>query len=150
MDNPNLKYAIGLSAKYHSGQTDKANKPYILHPIRVMLKLQSIEEKIVGILHDIVEDTEYTLNQMKDDGFSEEIIGAVKLLTKTKKGDFDIKAYYQNIFKNKLAKNVKLADLEDNMDLSRIQNPIDSDFERVKKYQKYYQYLKFGDSSYLI
>jgi guanosine-3',5'-bis(diphosphate) 3'-pyrophosphohydrolase len=77
-----LEKAIQLSAKAHEGQVDKAGQPYIIHPIRVMLRVEDDSERIAAILHDIVEDTDITLDNLTSAGFSKEIVEAVKALTK--------------------------------------------------------------------
>ena len=126
--------AISLAAKQHEGQVDKANAPYILHPLRVMLNVPTIEHKIVAVLHDILEDTETTIEDLYQFGFQEHIIDAIVALTK-KQGETRLEAA-QRARQNPIARVVKLADINDNMDLSRIQSPTVKDFERLKEYQQ--------------
>ena len=129
-----LEQAISLAAKQHEGQVDKANAPYILHPLRVMLNTPTIEHKIVAVLHDILEDTETTIEDLYQFGFQEHIIDAIVALTK-EQGETRLEAA-QRARQNPIARVVKLADINDNMDLSRIQSPTIKDFERLKEYQQ--------------
>ena len=129
-----LEQAIALAAKQHEGEVDKANSPYILHPLRVMLNVPTIEHKIVAVLHDILEDTETTIEDLYQFGFQEHIIDAIVALTK-KQGETRLEAA-QRARQNPIARVVKLADINDNMDLSRIQSPTVKDFERLKEYQQ--------------
>ncbi|AZM38266.1 guanosine-3',5'-bis(diphosphate) 3'-pyrophosphohydrolase [Acinetobacter sp. WCHA39] len=129
-----LEQAISLAAKQHEGQVDKANAPYILHPLRVMLNVPTIQHKIVAVLHDILEDTETTIEDLYQFGFQEHLIDAIVALTK-KQGETRLEAA-QRARQNPIARVVKLADINDNMDLSRIQSPTVKDFERLKEYQQ--------------
>ncbi|MCM1959241.1 guanosine-3',5'-bis(diphosphate) 3'-pyrophosphohydrolase [Acinetobacter modestus] len=129
-----IEQAISLASKQHEGQVDKANAPYILHPLRVMLNVPTIEHKIVAVLHDILEDTETTIEDLYQFGFQQHIIDAIVALTK-KQGETRLEAA-QRARQNPIARVVKLADINDNMDLSRIQSPTVKDFERLKEYQK--------------
>lgn len=129
-----LERAIAIALESHQGQIDKAGKAYILHPLRVMLAMKAEEEMIVAVLHDAVEDSNVTLEDIKLRGFSEDVLGAIACIAK-KSGEpyFD---YIQRIQKNPLASRVKIADLRDNMNLQRIANPKQEDLDRVEKYKK--------------
>ncbi|MFM6957811.1 MAG: guanosine-3',5'-bis(diphosphate) 3'-pyrophosphohydrolase [Acinetobacter sp.] len=129
-----LEQAIALAAQQHAGQVDKANAPYILHPLRVMLNVPTIEHKIVAVLHDVLEDTETSTEDLRKLGFQQQIIDAILALTK-KAGESRLQAAQRTV-QNPIARVVKLADIADNMDLSRIQSPTIKDFERLKEYQK--------------
>ena len=129
-----LGRAIELAKQHHKGQTDKAGKPYIEHPLRVMNQMKSEKEKIVAVLHDIVEDTDISLNDLKNEGFSEEVVSAVECLTKQDGENYD--SYIERISFNPLAVKIKLADLEDNRDLTRLPQVTDKDLERLEKYDK--------------
>lgn len=108
-----LELAIEIAVRAHKGSVDKQNKIYILHPIRVMVSVETIEEKIVAILHDVVEDTDITFEDLVTYGFPSTIIDALKYLTRDKSIKyFD---YIEKIKENDLARKVKLADLKDNM-----------------------------------
>ena len=129
-----LGRAIELAKQHHKGQKDKAGKPYINHPLRVMNQVESEEEKIVAVLHDIVEDTNISLNDLRNEGFSEEVVSAVECLTKQDGENYD--SYIERISFNPLAVKIKLADLEDNRDLTRLPEVTDKDLERLEKYDK--------------
>ena len=128
-----LESAIQLAAKAHSGQQDKAGKPYILHPIRVMLSVSTTDEQIAAILHDTVEDTSVTFGQLSEAGFSAEIISAVRALTKLD-GESRIDAA-RRAAKHPIARQVKLADVKDNLDISRIPHLTDKDHARLDEYK---------------
>jgi (p)ppGpp synthase/HD superfamily hydrolase len=136
-----LEQAIALAAQQHAGQVDKANAPYILHPLRVMLNVPTIEHKIVAVLHDVLEDTETSTEDLRKLGFQQQIIDAVLALTK-KVGESRLQAAQRTV-QNPIARVVKLADIADNMDLSRIQSPTIKDFERLKEYQQVRDILLF-------
>lgn len=127
-----LERAIMLAAKGHEGQLDKGGQPYVLHPIRVMLHCDTIEEKTVAMLHDLLEDTDVTEAELRREGFPAEIVEAVLCLTKTEGEDYML--YIERICQNRLAARVKLADLWDNMDLNRLPGLTQKDFQRLEKY----------------
>lgn len=135
-----LERAIEIAVSAHKEQVDKADKPYILHPLRLMFKMQTELEMIAAVLHDVVEDTDWTIQKLEAEGFDEEAITAVKLLTHNKKVPY--KKYIETIKTNKIALKVKLADLEDNLDIKRIAHPKFRDYARVAEYLKYYNELK--------
>ena len=135
-----LERAIEIAVSAHKGQVDKAGKPYILHPLRLMFKMQTENEMIAAVLHDVVEDTDWTIEKLEAEGFNEEVITAIKLLTHDKKVPY--KKYIEAIKTNKMALRVKLADLEDNMDIKRIAHPKFKDYARLAEYLKYYNDLK--------
>lgn len=137
-----LEKAIALAANRHSGQVDKANQPYILHPLRLMLKMKTQTQQIVAVLHDILEDTNTTVVELITLGFSQEIVDAVQTLTK-KEGENRIEAAYRAV-KNPIARVVKLADVTDNMDLTRIAQPTFADLRRVEEYKQVQQILIAG------
>lgn len=129
-----LARAIIIATLAHENQIDKAGEPYIFHPLRVMLSLESEDEKICGVLHDVIEDTNITIEYLIKQEFSNEIIQALEALTKKENENYD--DFINRVLGNKLACYVKLEDLNDNMDLSRIKNPSEKDFKRVEKYKK--------------
>ncbi|MBR2371258.1 MAG: HD domain-containing protein [Clostridia bacterium] len=135
-----LQKAIDLAKKYHEGQVDKAGKPYFLHPQTVASLVDDLDAKIVAYMHDLIEDTPVTKEFLLDCGFDEYIVDAVDMLTHKDKNDyFD---YVRGVAKNPLAKKVKIADLTTNSDLSRLDNPTKTDFERAEKYKKALQILQ--------
>ncbi len=134
-----LEKAIQLAVNAHKGQTDKAGQPYLLHLFRVMLSGKTEQEQICGVLHDIVEDTEYTFEDLKNEGFSDEVVNALKCVTKQPNEDYS--DFIDRISKNPLAIKVKLNDLKDNMDLSRLSEITEKDKQRLAKYQNGYNKL---------
>jgi (p)ppGpp synthase/HD superfamily hydrolase len=133
-DMPTLEDAILFAVKAHRGQKDKGGESYILHPLRIMLRMKTKTEMIIAALHDIVEDTHYTVEDLCKIGYSEEILDAIKLLTRRNEETYD--EFIQRLKPNPLARAVKIADLEDNMNLERIRNPNENDFRRVEKYKR--------------
>lgn len=134
-----IEMAISIALKAHKGQAhkgqvDKGGNPYILHPLAVMNRVETIEEKIVAVLHDVVEDTEVTIDQLRETGFSEEILEAINLLTKAKEDSYE--EFIEKTLKNRIARNVKIADIKENMNLSRIQDPSEQDYMRLEKYKR--------------
>ena len=133
--NPmNLEKAILIATTAHQGQTDKAGAPYIFHPLRIMLSCKTEDEQICAVLHDVIEDTAVTLEDLRTAGFKEEIIDALSALTKHKNETYD--DFINRVIQNQLACRVKLADISDNMNLSRIPNPSQEDYQRVEKYSR--------------
>ena len=129
-----LERAIAIAAQAHAGQMDKAGAPYILHPLRVMLRLSSPEARIVGVLHDVVEDTSVTLENLREEGFSEAVLEAI--LSVTKRPGEEYEAFVLRAARDPIGRSVKLADLADNSDLSRIPDPTSKDFERLERYRR--------------
>ena len=131
----NLEKAIQIAVEAHAGTKDKGGKAYILHPISVMMRVETEEEKIVAILHDVVEDTDWTFDALRKEGFSEKIIEALKTVTKrTDEEDYD--EFVQRSLKNEIGRKVKIADLRDNLDVTRVGELTDKDIERVNKYKR--------------
>ena len=130
----NLESAIAIATRAHQGQLDKAGAPYILHPLRVMQHMDSEEAKMVAVLHDVVEDTSVTLEELRAINFSETVVDAVDSLTRRAEESYE--AFIERVKLNSLARKVKLADLEDNMDLQRLQHITDRDKQRWHRYAK--------------
>ena len=137
-----LEKALEIAAHAHTGQVDKAGAPYILHPLRVMLAMRHPSERMAAILHDVVEDTAVTLDELRAAGFHSEVVEAVDALTK-RKGESRLDAA-QRAVRNPIARAVKLADLADNMNLARIPNPSESDLARLKEYEQVRALLEAG------
>lgn len=130
--------AFKIAVKAHEGQFDKGNKPYILHPVQVSMNFDNFKQKdyvIVSLLHDVVEDSNITLNDLIKCGFSEDVIKAIKAITKNK--DETYLDYILRVVKNPIALEVKYYDLKHNSDITRISNPTDNDKARCKKYKFY-------------
>jgi (p)ppGpp synthase/HD superfamily hydrolase len=134
LKNSMLDKAIALAVAAHSGQKDKYGSSYILHPIRLMMKTCSEEEMITAILHDVVEDTDWTFETLEAEGFSHNIIGALDCLTR--RNDETYEAYIERSAINPLARKIKIADLEDNMDMKRLKTVDNDAVERLAKYHR--------------
>jgi len=136
-----LARAISLAARAHQDQRDKAGMPYVLHPLRMMFRLAQPEARIAAVLHDVVEDTEWELADLSNEGFPAEIVEAVDALTKRDGEDYG--DFVARAAANPIARQVKLADLEDNMDLTRLaEAPTQKDLARFSKYHQAWRYLK--------
>lgn len=135
-----LMKALLVAIKAHKGQKDKGGKPYILHPIRVALNVKGKDEKIVALLHDVIEDTSYTIDDL--DFLSEEQRKALLLLTHD--DNVPYMEYITELKKNKIASKVKLKDLEQNMNLKRLKTVSDKDLKRLEKYKKAKEILLYN------
>lgn len=131
---PTIEDAIRLALDKHHGQTDKSGAPYILHPLRVMAMMHADTERIVAILHDVVEDSDVTLDNLREMGYSEEIVEAIDHLTRREGESYE--AFIQRIKPHPLAVRVKLGDLQDNMDIRRNAELDDKALERFQRYKK--------------
>lgn len=134
-----LQRAVEIATEAHKNQVDKNNDPYILHVLRVMIAGKSINEKIVGILHDLIEDTPWIFSDLEKEGFSKEVVEAIKCLTK--KEDEDYKQFVSRVKTNSLATKVKINDLIDNLDLKRLNEVSEKDIPRLNKYLAAYREL---------
>jgi (p)ppGpp synthase/HD superfamily hydrolase len=130
-----LERAIAIAAEAHAGQTDKAGAPYVLHPLRMMLRMSSIDERIVAVLHDVCEDCPgWSFDRLRREGFSDRIIVALDSVTKRDGEEYE--DFVRRAAANAIGRRVKLADLIDNSDLSRIADPTERDFHRIEKYRR--------------
>ena len=137
-ESMNLERAIEIAVSAHKGQLDKGGNPYILHPLRVMMALDLEDEKIVGVLHDVVEDNdEWTFEKLEIEGFSLSVIDALKSVTKLSENE-DYDAFITRSLANEIGKKVKMADLRHNMDVSRIDKISELDIGRLNRYQLAY------------
>ncbi|MCL1972180.1 MAG: phosphohydrolase [Endomicrobia bacterium] len=136
-----LLRAIEIAFFAHKNQKDKSGAAYILHPLRVMERGETEAEKICGVLHDVVEDGDWTFETLEKEGFSPEVISALRCVTK-KSEDEDYDKFIGRITQNPIAIRVKINDLLDNMDITRFQELTKRDFERLNKYLKAYWKLK--------
>jgi len=139
-----LAQAIKIAATVHESQTDKAGAAYILHPLRMMQRAHTGDEQIVAVLHDVVEDSDWTLEKLRKAGFSPAIVEAVGLLSRS--DDETYEAFVERIAGAKgkagdTARRVKLLDLEDNMNVSRLADLSDKNVEQLKRYQKAHKRL---------
>ena len=129
-----LERAITIAAQAHAGQADKAGAPYILHPLRVMLRMNTDEERMVAVLHDVIEDSDWTLDRLRAEGFPEAVLTGIESMTRNPEETYE--EYVLRAGRNAIGRRVKLADLEDNSDLSRIAQPTEKDRARIEKYQR--------------
>ena len=134
-----LELALSIATEAHRGQFDKAGIDYIEHPIFVASQVDSEEEKAVALLHDVIEDSSVTAEELLNAGLPETVVTAVQILSK-KKGQ-DYQTYLKTVKSNPLARAVKLADLKHNSDLSRLETITDKDLEGLEKYKKTIDYL---------
>ena len=137
--NQLLARAVSIAAVAHQNQVDKAGAPYIMHPLRLMLRGQSPLEQIVAVLHDVVEDSDWTLEQLTAEGFPAEAIAALDCLTRRASESYD--EFIDRVSANPLAMRVKRYDLEDNMTLTRMAALTPKDVERLQRYHTVYQRL---------
>jgi len=129
-----LERAIAIAVEAHAGQVDKAGAPYILHALRVMLRMETTEERIIAVLHDAVEDTHWTFDRLRAEGFSDRVLAAIDSVTKRHNETYD--EFIDRAARNVVGRRVKFADLEDNVDLGRIAQPTESDHARIEKYRR--------------
>jgi (p)ppGpp synthase/HD superfamily hydrolase len=127
-----LEKAIQIAAAAHSGVKDKAGAPYVLHPLRLMMKMNTEAEMIAAVLHDVVEDSDWTIERLRSEGFPEEVLEAVDSLTR--RSDESYEEFVIRAGRNPIARRVKLADLEDNMNMLRMRSIPEKDVERLKRY----------------
>lgn len=138
-----LGRAIAIASSVHQNQKDKGGNAYILHPMRIMMRLRTSDEELmsIAILHDVVEDSqEWTIDRLRDEGFSARVLAALECLTHD--NDVSYEDYIQKISTNRDATRVKLEDLSDNSQLTRLKGLTQNDFDRMIKYQKAFKYLE--------
>jgi (p)ppGpp synthase/HD superfamily hydrolase len=140
-----LERAIAIATRAHEGARDKGGHPYILHPLRVMLAVDSTDEMIVAALHDVLEDTDWTVERLREEGFSDAVLQALAALT-IREGE-EYLSYVRRAGANPIARKVKLADLADNMDESRLSSLTERDRVRLKKYEEAVEVLKTDGNS---
>jgi len=144
-----IEKAIEIAVAAHKGQKDKAGANYILHPLRVMERGKSEVEKICGVLHDVVEDSEWTFEMLEKEGFSDEVISVLRCVTM--KSEEDYETFINRIAQNPIAVEVKINDLLDNLDITRFKNLNERDLKRLNKYLKAFwelQKIKTNTKSY--
>ena len=147
----NLQRAIEIAVEAHKGQLDKGGNLYVLHPLRIMMGLDTEDEKIVGVLHDVVEDCEgWTWDRLRSEGFSEEVIDALLSVSKTPEEEAEFSrlketgsedavrqhyfAFVRRAAANEIGRKVKMADIHDNLDVSRIKTLSNEDIIRLRRY----------------
>jgi (p)ppGpp synthase/HD superfamily hydrolase len=127
-----LQAAIAISCEAHKNQLDKAGEPYILHPLRLMFQFEDTHLRIIAVLHDVVEDSNLTINDLQKKGFDKKVLDALECLTKKENESYE--QFIDRVSKNVLATVVKIADLKDNMNISRLAQITEKDLLRLKKY----------------
>jgi len=137
-----IEKAIEIAAKAHAGMLDKAGEPYIFHPLRMMMRMTSTEAKIVAVLHDVVEDSDATLDWLRAEGFSEEVVAAVDGVTDRKHLGESYDDFVERASKNPISREVKIADLEDNMNMLRLDKVEQKQLDRLEKYHRSWLKLK--------
>lgn len=128
------KQAMKLCFEAHKNQVDKSGMPYVFHPFHLAEQMPDEETTIVALLHDVVEDTEYSLEDLREMGFPEQVLEAIALMTHDE--DVPYMEYVMQIKKNRIATIVKRADLMHNSDLSRLDFVDDKALSRVEKYKQ--------------
>ena len=138
-----LERAIEIAVIAHKGARDKAGEPYILHPLRMMMRVGSQTEKIVAILHDVIEDSQpphrWELDDLRREGFSEEVLTALDGVTR--RADESYEEFVRRSAGNPVSRRVKIADVEDNMDVRRIHELTENDVARLKRYMSAWRFL---------
>jgi (p)ppGpp synthase/HD superfamily hydrolase len=137
--------AMKIAVEAHAGQRDRYDQPYILHPIRVMQGVKHPLGKICAILHDVVEDSDWTLELLKKEGFPAMVLEALDCLTKREGEEYQ--NYVRRAAQNPIARQVKLADLKDNMTLQRIDSLNPGDFKRLQKYHEAWKFIENLDKN---
>lgn len=134
------KKAMKIMVRQHKDQLDKSGLPYILHPWLVAEWQNDEVRTIVALLHDVVEDTDMTFEDIKNEGFSDEVVDAIKLLTH--EDDYDNDEYLMGIATNDIAIDVKLADLKHNSTISRLDKVEEEDIKRAERYKRNIEFLE--------
>lgn len=135
-----LEKAIQIAVNAHFGQKDEAGNPYIFHPLSVMNRCNTLEEKIVAILHDTIEDTNISPEILKEEGFPDYIIKAILAVTKQEGETYE--DFVKRASKNPISCNVKIADIKDNLDVSRLSEVKEKEAARLNKYIKALEFLE--------
>ncbi|GLI36296.1 hypothetical protein [Desulforhabdus amnigena] len=135
-----LERAILIAARAHYGQRDKSGAPYILHPLRVMQRMPTEMLRVIAVLHDVIEDTVFSLENLRDEGFSNDILEALDCLTRREGETYE--RFIERVKSHPLAVQVKIADLEDNMDMRRMEKVTEKDLTRIAKYHRAWMEIK--------
>lgn len=137
---PTLQDAIRLATEAHTGQFERSGLPYITHPMHLMLQMSTEVERMVAILHDVVEDTSVTLGELVQADYPPEVVAAVDCLTRRENEPYE--ASIERVKTDPIAIKVKIADLEHNMDIRRLGQLLPEDFDRLQRYHKAWKSLK--------
>jgi len=137
-----IEKSLEIALKAYSGQKDKAGRAYILHPLRIMSKVQTEEEMAVALLHDVIEDSDYTADDLLGEGIPPNVVEAVLVLTR---GDGESYVeFIDRVLKNPLATKIKIADIEDNINILRLDFVENKDLDRVARYHRAWKKLQSG------
>ena len=135
-----IEKALSIALEAHTNQKDKAGAAYILHPIRVMMRMKNDEAQKAALLHDVIEDSELSLDDLRDAGFSSQVVAAVDHLTRRKNESYE--DFVARTAEDPIARKVKRADLEENMDLRRLKVITAVDLQRLQRYRKAWEKLQ--------
>jgi (p)ppGpp synthase/HD superfamily hydrolase len=138
---PTLEDAIVLATNAHRGQKDRNDEPYVMHPLRVAAQLWGYDERMVAVLHDVIEDTDVTLDDLGKAGYPGHIVDAVDAISRRKGADEPYSRYILRVKANPLATKVKIADLQDNANLGRLPKVEAYDLRRLDRYNRALQFL---------
>lgn len=136
---PLIELALHRALKAYGGKVDKAGKPYILHPLRLAARLDDQISQSVALLHDVIEDSDTTEDDLREEGFPESVISAVVALTRRKGESYE--AFIDRVRVHPLARKIKLLDIEDNMNLLRLNAVSENDLKRIAKYHRAWKRL---------
>ena len=135
-----IEKSLDIALRVYTGQKDKAGKTYILHPLRLMNRMESDEEMAVALLHDVIEDSEMTEHDLLNEGIPTNVVDAVKCLTKDSGEDYD--DFINRVSKNALASKIKIVDIEDNINILRLKTLSEKDLMRIAKYHRAWNELQ--------
>lgn len=135
-----IEIALERALSAYRGKRDKAGQAYVLHPLRLMAKMHDEISQVVSLLHDVIEDSDVTAEDLREDGFPEVVIEAVVALTRQAGESY--MAFIERLKPNELARKVKLADIEDNLNVLRLVELSEQDLRRVQKYHKAWHILQ--------
>jgi (p)ppGpp synthase/HD superfamily hydrolase len=142
-----LDKAIQIATQAHSGRKDKGGAPYILHCLRLLTKMVTEKEMIAAVLHDVVEDSDWDFDDLRKEGFSGEIVDALDHLTKRESEENHYEVFIQRVSENPMARKIKVADLEDNMNVTRLAEVTEKDLARINKYYRAWITLREEDDN---
>jgi (p)ppGpp synthase/HD superfamily hydrolase len=134
-----IEKSLEIALKAYQGQKDKAGKTYILHPLRIMAQMQTEAEMATALLHDVIEDSDYSAEDLLAEGIPKNIVEAVELLSKQAGDNYE--DFIDRVLANPLAAKVKKADIEDNINILRLNSVTEKDLQRVAKYHKAWKRL---------
>lgn len=137
-----IERSLQIALRAYAGKTDKAGREYILHPLRVMAKMETDIERSAALLHDVIEDSEITAEQLLAEGIPAEVVDAVVCLTRREAEDYQ--AFVARTKQNRLAAKVKMADIEDNIDVLRLTSLDEDAWARIQKYHAAWRFLNEG------